>query len=81
MNTYIGTKIINALPMTRAEYNAFRGWQVPADENPDDTGYLVEYLDGGQANTPQYKGYVSWSPSTVFEEAYRPITGLRIERA
>ena len=42
MKTYIGTKLIRALPMTRAAYNEFRGWQLPADENGDDAGYLVE---------------------------------------
>ena len=38
MNRYIGVKQINAMPMTREEYNEFRGWQVPKDENPDDAG-------------------------------------------
>ena len=26
MNRYIGVKQINAMPMTREEYNEFRGW-------------------------------------------------------
>jgi hypothetical protein len=71
MKKYIGTKVINATPMNRREYNDFRGWKLPEDENGDDEGYLVEYVDGGKANTPQYKGYVSWSPKEVFERAYR----------
>ena len=74
--TYIGTKLINALPMTRQRYNDFRGWQVPADANPDDEGYLVEYLDGGKPNTEMYAGYVSWSPKEPFDKAYRQATGL-----
>lgn len=74
--TYIGTKLINALPMTRQRYNDFRGWQVPADENPDDEGYLVEYLDGGKPNTEMYAGYVSWSPKEQFDKAYHQATGL-----
>ena len=74
--TYIGTKLINALPMTRQRYNDFRGWQVPADENPDDEGYLVEYLDGGKPNTEMYAGYVSWAPKEQFDKAYRQTTGL-----
>ena len=74
--TYSGTKLINALPMTRQRYNDFRGWQVPADENPDDEGYLVEYLDGGKPNTEMYAGYVSWSPKEQFDKAYRQTTGL-----
>jgi hypothetical protein len=73
MNRYMGVKMVNAMPMTREEYNEFRGWQVPADENPDDRGFLVEYVDGGKANTEQFKGYVSWSPADVFDRSYRPI--------
>lgn len=66
METYIGTKIIQAKPMNRGDYNAYRGWTIPADENPADEGYLVKYADG----------YESWSPKGVFEEAYRPVNGL-----
>lgn len=73
MQTYIGTKLLAARPMTRAEYNDYRGWQLPADENGADEGYLVEYFDGGQTNHPAHQGYVSWSPKDVFERAYRPI--------
>lgn len=76
MNRYIGVKEINATPMSRAAYNLFRGWELPKDENGEDEGYLVEYVDGGQANTATYKGYVSWSPKDVFERAYKPCDGM-----
>lgn len=76
MKQYIGVKRINAKPMTRAEYNEFRGWQLPRDENGDDQGFLVEYVDGGAPNTPDYKGYVSWSPAEVFHKAYAPTDGM-----
>lgn len=72
MQEFIGVKRLKAKPMTREEYNELRGWTVPADENPDDEGYLVEYLDGGKANVPGFDGYVSWSPRDVFERSYRP---------
>ena len=68
---HIGTKLINAIAMTRQEYNDLRGWAVPADENPADPGYLVEYMEGGKANVPGFDGYVSWSPEEVFDRAYR----------
>jgi hypothetical protein len=81
--TFIGTKLISAEAMTRAAYNAFRGWQLPADENGEDDGYLVEYLDGGKPNVPGRAGYVSWSPKEQFDNAYRPCAamtfGLAIE--
>jgi len=73
MKTYIGTKIIRAKPMNRQAYNAYRGWVVPKDENPLDEGYLVEYMDGGKANTVKYVGYISWSPKAQFEAAYTEI--------
>ena len=76
MKQYIGVKLINAKPMTRAAYNDFRGWQLPRDENGDDEGFLVEYLDGGKANTDLYAGYVSWSPAEVFHNAYGPTDGM-----
>lgn len=76
MKQHIGTKLINAKPMTRAEYNTFRGWQLPDNEKGQDEGFLVEYLDGGKGNTDAYNGYVSWSPKEVFERAYREINGL-----
>ena len=73
---YVGTKLIKAEPMTRAEYNVFRGWELPADENGADEGYLVEYLDGGKPNTTTHAGYVSWSPKEQFDNAYRKTTGM-----
>jgi len=45
MQKYIGTKQIEARPMTRGDYNNYRGWQIPAEENPADEGYLVRYSD------------------------------------
>ena len=68
---YIGTKIINAKPMSRLDYNIFRGWELPANENGSDEGYLVEYIDGGEPNTKEYQGYISWSPKVQFENAYK----------
>ncbi|MGH1461241.1 MAG: DUF2829 domain-containing protein [Neptuniibacter sp.] len=76
MSLHIGTKLINAVPMTRLEYTEFRGWTLPVDENPNDAGYLVEYLDGGTANTKEYSGYVSWSPKDVFDKAYNHVTSM-----
>ena len=73
MKKYIGTKEIMARPMTRGEYNVFKGWIMPSNEVTAEEGYLVEYADG----------YKSWSPKKVFEEAYRECNhmtfGLAIE--
>jgi hypothetical protein len=71
MKEFIGTKIINAKPMSLLEYNAFRGWNIPNNEDGATTGFLVEYINEGNANTEKYKNYVSWSPSEVFENTYK----------
>jgi len=83
MKTYIGTKMIKAQPMNRAEYNKYRGWELPRNEDGADEGFLVEYLDGGKANDFRHQGYISWSPDEVFHNAYREVNamtfGLAIE--
>lgn len=76
MQQYLGTKLIEARPLTRASYNALRGWTLPEGEDGDDEGYLVEYMDGGKPNHEDYAGYISWSPKAQFEAAYRPTDGM-----
>jgi len=70
MKNYTGTKTVNATPMSRLAYNTLRNWVLPADENGEDEGYLVEYTDGGKPNHPAYAGYISWSPKEQFDRAY-----------
>lgn len=65
-HAYIGTKIVLAEPMNRADYNQFRGWELPADEDGADLGYIIEYTDG----------YISWSPVEQFDDAYTPTTAM-----
>ena len=64
--TYIRMHQVEAEPMTRGDYNKFRGWTIPANENPADAGYKVTYPDG----------YVSWCPKAQFEAAGRPCDGM-----
>lgn len=66
MESYIGVKIIDAKPMNLGDYNKFKGWTIPVDENPEKEGYLVKYSDD----------YISWSPSDAFSEAYRKTDGM-----
>jgi|TARA_R110000737_G_scaffold93442_1_gene126642 hypothetical protein len=70
MQQFTGTKLVNAKPMNRTDYNILRGWKLPADEDGTDKGFLVEYADGGKANVEGFAGYVSWSPAEVFEKSY-----------
>ena len=67
MKKYIGTKMIEAKPMNRGDYNAYRGWTIQENENPAEEGYLVVYTDSDN--------YESWSPKDVFDRAYRSCDG------
>lgn len=67
----LGTKLVYLSPMTRGEYNAYRGWNQPKEENPSDPGYFVEYLDGGAPNHAAHSGYVSWTPASVADGTYQ----------
>jgi hypothetical protein len=73
MNTFIGSKKIKATPMNRQDYNDFRGWELPTNEDGSDEGYLVEYLDGGEPNVEGFEGYVSWTPKEQFDNAYQNV--------
>ncbi|NRT90033.1 Gp49 family protein [Clostridium beijerinckii] len=60
MNKYIGTKLIEAKEMNLGDYNRFKGWTIPENENPQTEGYMIKYSDD----------YISWSPKDVFEKSY-----------
>lgn len=63
MKKYIGTKEVEAMPMTLGEFINKSGRNPYKDNTHDEKeeGYLVKYKDG----------YESWSPKDVFEEAYK----------
>jgi len=75
MKQYQGTKTLLARPMTRGDYNDYRGWIIPPDEDPLEKGYLVEYEIGERSNKnhSDHKGYISWSPMDVFEKVYKEL--------
>ena len=68
-------KQVLARSMTRQEYNDYRGWTLPENEQhlANEAGYLVEYVDGGTSNDPRHEGYISWSPSDVFSRSHSMI--------
>lgn len=81
MKRYIGTREVMARPMTRGDYNTYRGWETPGDKNPQDDGYLVEYAHGGRPNDHRHYGHISWSPADVFHSAYHSTEGLTFGQA
>lgn len=75
--TLIGTKLIKAIPMSRLAYNQYRGWVMPGDEDGAEPGYLVEYDENGsKPNHANHRGYISWSPKVVVDQAYRETDGM-----
>jgi len=73
--------MLAARPLTRQEYVDYRGWPLPENDDGTDTGYLVEYLDGGASNDDRHKGYISWSPRSVFDAAYQPVNAMSFGHA
>jgi len=64
MERYIGAKIIQAEPATRGKCH--KGPAMLSQQQYEEEGYKVVYPDG----------YESWSPKSVFEEAYKPTDGM-----
>ena len=76
MKKYIGTKQVEAEPMTMGEAykrNFLQAGRVPNDSEKDNPGFYVRYQDG----------YESWSPAETFCKAYKladtPLDRLIIE--
>ena len=64
MKKYIGTKQIEAEPMTMGEAyekNLLQAGKVPNESEKDNAGYHVKNEDG----------YESWSPAEPFDKAYK----------
>jgi hypothetical protein len=57
MEKYIGTKLVEAKEMNLGDYNKFKGWNIPENEDPKTEGYMVKYSDS----------YISWCPKKQFE--------------
>ena len=73
MKVFKSHKEVSPTPMSRQDWVEYRGWELPADEDGTDEGYLVEYLDGGKPNHPDHKGYISWSPKEQFDNGYTEV--------
>lgn len=64
MQTFIGVKMIQAMPMSEDEFASYKGKPIPNAQPSKHPGYLVRYPDG----------YESWSPKDVFDAAYLPLS-------
>lgn len=61
MKQYVGIQTLMAVEMTLGNYNMYKGWNIPENEDPMEEGYFVEYSNG----------HHSWSPKEHFEKIYR----------
>jgi len=66
---YAGSEVVEATPMTRLEYNEFRNWDLPEDENGSDEGYLIK--TEGKANSELSDGYIRWLTKEQFDKTFR----------
>lgn len=78
MQKYIGTKLIRAEAMTRKEYNDFRGWLVPSNEDGNDEGYLIKHLENVITDDAYH---MTWESKETFDKTYRPVDGLTFSLA
>ena len=63
---YIGVKIVDATPMTSAEFNKYKD-RTARPEDVTGDGYLVTYPP---------EGYQAWGPKDVFDKANRPCDAM-----
>lgn len=67
MGEYINIARVFAKEMTRGEYNKYRGWDVPADENPLDDGYIIEnFLKSERIG-------ITWMEKKAFERLHERV--------
>lgn len=64
---YKSVSSLLATPMNRGDYNTYRGWNIPENENPLDEGFLVEQINSVVCNDSRHLGYISWLPKQEFE--------------
>jgi len=76
MEKFISINMVEAFEMSRKDYNIYRNWELPKDENGDDKGYLVELFNIREPNHPDHAGYISWLPKEVFEKIYHKAEGI-----
>lgn len=54
--------LVYGRPMTLGEYNKYRGWTIPENEDPNKEGYLINYSNS------EFKG---WSSKEPFETEHK----------
>lgn len=77
MHSYQGKLAVRAKVMSLGDYNDLRGWELPVDEDPNTSGYLVEYSMGAAANHRDFDGYISWMPTAKFVNSFDAVDSFK----
>jgi len=72
MQTYIGSKLVKAIPMTQQAFSAYTSGEHPAYESPDTEGFLLEDPKGS-SNHPDHAGQISWMHGSHFRSEFKSI--------
>lgn len=67
MKVYDCIRQVHATPMSREDYNEYRDWVLPVDEDGSDEGYLIVY------NKDTDDHYEAWNPKHIFDEGYAEV--------
>ena len=66
MTKYLRVTIVDAEEMNLGDYNTFKNWTIPEDEDPKKEGFKVTYED-------QDPPHISFCPKEVFESRSLPL--------
>lgn len=61
---YVAIHKVKAIPLSLGDYNKYRGWNIPENEDPKKEGFLIGYENGHE----------SWSPKETFESLYKDLS-------
>ena len=53
MDKYLSVKLLSARAINLGDYNKYRGWTIPEDENPLEEGFLVQDKTGRESYIPK----------------------------
>lgn len=77
MKQFTAVKKVKAKLMNRQAYNALRGWDLPADEDGSDEGYLTEDMNAA-SNLEGWDGFISWVPKAMFDDQFCEIDAAQV---
>lgn len=80
MHTFIGSKLVTAIPMTQGHFTSYLGSEFAGYEAPNTPGFLIEdFL--GTSNHADHVGQISWMPALNFAAEYLDLGDIRHEPA